>query len=178
MTNQQRLTLIICLLLVCITYGGKTENHFCRAGEVSSFGSGVKGQITNKIQNWRNLKKINRLWNWPLMTAISGSVIVEDSSWKEISSINPTKVLPYLVDNNPLQMRTRCQSGICDKLQIYFYKSAQTYIGTLIIRYSVSYFISIIQLEFLTTIVTFYQLVSTDYLREIKTSDGLLSLKK
>ena len=69
-----------------------------------------------------------------MVNCTSDRVIVEDGTWKDVP--NPSNVICHIVDNNPLQVRSR---GSGDDLTLYLYKSQQTYVGTLIIRLSVSF---------------------------------------
>ena len=60
---------------------------------------------------------------------------MDDESWRTNDDDN--EVRSYIVDNNPLQLKTKLPSGNNDRFQVYFYKSRQTYIGTLVVRYKV-----------------------------------------
>ena len=73
-----------------------------------------------------------------IKTLPADRIRVDDSSW--IDNDDDNEVRTYTVDYNPLQLKTELPSGNNDRFQVYFYKSQHTYIGTLVVRYKVSFF--------------------------------------
>ena len=118
-------TVVYLLLFSSTSYGGKNEVHFKSLDMIKNVSALIPTYHRNlKLYKFRKLTQI-----------ATDRVIVEDSSWTKVST---SDVFPYNVDNNPLQLRRRGRSDSSDQLHLYLYKSQQTYIGSLIIRYSVS----------------------------------------